>query len=444
MAAGLRAGQAFAAAYTHAKRAAGVADFNDLIEWTRSLLQQPGMGDWVRYKLDRQVDHVLVDEAQDTNAAQWEIIRHLVEEYFSGSSEADDRTRTLFMVGDLKQAIYGFQGTDPKRFTEAREDFKRRAASMSAGDDLFSYRRSAREFRDLSIAASFRSAQPVLDVVDAVIDTVGPAAMALDDARPHVAHHEGRPGMVELWRAFAVEESPDDSDEGEERWISIRDRKYADALAERIRQMVDEAPMMPSTKRPLTPGDILVLVRSRGELASLIVARLFSAGVPVAGVDRLHLHEPIVVQDLLAAVKFAVQPNDDLSLACLLVSPLIGWDQDQLRALAYGRGEQLVARASPAGRRECSVRSRSCRARRPAAHCRLHDAVALPGNDPDRTNGRTAEVIFTAGARGARPHRRADEQRARVRAERDGVAGSFPVLVFARRPSTSSATPARP
>ena len=114
--------------------------------------------------------------------------------------------------------------------------------------------------------------------------------------------------------------------------------------------MVDEAPVLAVDQRPLTPGDILVLVRSRGELASLIVARLFSAGVPVAGVDRLHLHEPLAVQDLLAAVKFAVQPNDDLSLACLLVSPLIGWDQEQLRALAYGRQGQLVARASRSGR----------------------------------------------------------------------------------------------
>ena len=125
IAAGLRAGQAFARAYTQAKRAAGVADFNDLIDWTRGLLAQSGMGDWVRYKLDRQIDHVLVDEAQDTNAAQWEIIERVVDEYFSGSSEREQRTRTLFMVGDLKQAIYGFQGTDPARFNEAREKFKR-------------------------------------------------------------------------------------------------------------------------------------------------------------------------------------------------------------------------------------------------------------------------------------------------------------------------------
>jgi ATP-dependent helicase/nuclease subunit A len=285
---------------------------------------------------------VLVDEAQDTNAAQWEIIEHLVEEYFSGSSEAEQRVRTLFMVGDFKQAIYGFQGTDPTRFRETREMFKRRAAAMSTGDDLFSYRQGAREFRDLSIAASFRSAQPVLDVVDKVIETVGPAAMGLDEAPPHHrAFHQQRAGSVELWQPFAVPESPDDSDEGEERWISIRDRKYADALAERIRRMVAEAPMLASTGKPLTPGDILILVRSRGELASLIVARLFSAGVPVAGVDRLHLHEPLAVQDLLAAVKFAVQPNDDLNLACLLVSPLIGLDQEELRDLAYGRGGSL-------------------------------------------------------------------------------------------------------
>src|SRR4051794_30477720 len=342
IAAGLRAGQAFASAYTNAKRAAGVADFNDLIEWTRTLLAQPGMGEWVRYKLDRQVDHVLVDEAQDTNSAQWEIIERLVEEFFSGSSEAETRTRTLFMVGDLKQAIYGFQGTDPARFSEAREKFRQRAASMSTGDDLFSYQQSAQEFRDLSIAASFRSAQPVLDVVDAMIETVGPEALALrEPPPPHRAHHRDRPGSVELWQPFAVEESPDDSDEGEERWVSLRDRHYADVLAERIRLMVEDAPVLASTGRPLTPGDILVLVRSRGQLASLIVARLFSAGVPVAGVDRLHLHEPLAVQDLLAAVKFAVQPNDDLSLACLLVSPLIGWDQDQLRALAFGRKGSL-------------------------------------------------------------------------------------------------------
>jgi ATP-dependent helicase/nuclease subunit A len=174
-----------------------------------------------------------------------------------------------------------------------------------------------------------------------VIAQLGHGAMALSEPPPpHVAHHRDRAGQVELWQPFAPE-IEENGDEGEESWISLRARQYADALAERIRDLVEQAPFLPSTGRPLTPGDILVLVRSRSELASLIVARLFAAGVPVAGVDRLHLHEPLAVQDLLAAVKFAVQPNDDLSLACLLVSPLIGWDQEQLRALAYGRKGRL-------------------------------------------------------------------------------------------------------
>jgi ATP-dependent helicase/nuclease subunit A len=211
---------------------------------------------------------------------------------------------------------------------------------QEAEPELFRHR--AREFRDLSIAASFRSAQAVLDVVDAVIGTVGHQALALADPPPsHRAYHQERAGQVELWPPFAIEESPDESEEGEERWVALRDRQYADQLAERIGQMIEEAAVLPSTGRPLSPGDILVLVRSRGELASLIVARLFSAGIPVAGVDRLQLHEPLAVQDLLAAVKFAVQPNDDLSLACLLVSPLIGWDQDRLRDLAWQRKSSL-------------------------------------------------------------------------------------------------------
>jgi ATP-dependent helicase/nuclease subunit A len=388
IAAGLRAGQAFSSAYTHAKRAAGVADFNDLIDWTRALLGQAGMGEWVRYKLDRQVDHVLVDEAQDTNAAQWEIIERLVEEFFSGSTEAERRTRTLFMVGDFKQAIYGFQGSDPARFGEVRETFKKRAALMNTGDDLFSHQHRAQEFRDLSIAASFRSAQPVLDVVDAMIEEVGPEALALrEQPRPHRAHHEDRPGSVELWQPFAVEESPDDSDEGEERWVELRDRQYAEVLAQRVRLMIEDAPVLASSGRPLTPGDILVLVRSRGQLASLIVARLFSAGVPVAGVDRLHLHEPLAVQDLLATIKFAVQPNDDLSLAGLLVSPLVGWDQDQLRSLAYGRKSSLW--------RELRQRS----AEFPDAHGALAELLRLADFTPP---SKFLEVILSGPMQGRR------------------------------------------
>src|SRR5947209_6733122 len=335
MAAGLRAGQAFAEAYARAKHSAGVADFDDLIRWARRLLAQPGMGEWVRYKLDQRTDHILVDEAQDTNAAQWDIVRALAEEYFSGAPEAERRVRTLFMVGDFKQAIYGFQGTDPREFDKMRSEVRARSEMLRSGED------AALEFRDLSINASFRSAQAVLDTVDAVIEDLGFRVMGLPDfPPPHVAHHENRPGAVELWKPFSLEES-EDGEEAEEGWLDADARAYADLLAHQVRAWLDEAPVLDSTKRPLTAGDILILVRSRGELASLIVARLFAAGVPVAGIDRLFLSKPFAVRDLLAAVTFAVQPLDDLNLASLLVSPLIGWEQQQLFDLAFGRKGSL-------------------------------------------------------------------------------------------------------
>jgi len=337
MAAGLRAGQAFAIAYARAKRSAGVADFNDLIDWTRNLLAQPGMGDWVRYKLDRRTDHILVDESQDTNAAQWDIIQALAGEYFAGSGAAGERHRTIFMVGDFKQAIFRFQGTDPEEFRLARnwvrDNHKVLVQSVQDTEDSA----TIAKFHEVSIDASFRSAQAILDVVDSVIEEVGYPNMGLPEPpNPHRAFFE-RPGLVELWKPFAVEEDDEDTGDGEESWLSEGTRRFAGHLAAQIRRWLDEGTKIPSTGQRLSPGDILVLVRSRGELASLIVARLFEEGVPVAGIDRLHLQKPLAVRDLLAALAFAAQPLDDLNLANLLVSPLMGWDQDQLRELAFGR-----------------------------------------------------------------------------------------------------------
>jgi ATP-dependent helicase/nuclease subunit A len=344
MAAGLRAGQAFAEAYTRAKRSAGLADFDDLISWTRALLAKPGMGDWVRYKLDRDIDHLLVDEAQDTNPGQWEIVEALAAEFFTGANEAERRHRTMFMVGDFKQAIYRFQGADPREFDRVRRHFREASEELRQaeieGDEP---ELRALEFRDLSIEASFRSAPAILDAVDAVVEEIGFAAMGLPDRpKPHRAHHSDRAGSVELLAPFVVETSEED-DEGEEGWIGHKERLYADRLAGEVKSWLEAAPVLATTRRQLTPGDILILVRSRGELAALIVARLFAQGIPVAGIDRLHLSKPFAVRDLLAAVAFAVQPLDDLNLANLLVSPLIGWSQEQLLDLAYDRKGPLWA-----------------------------------------------------------------------------------------------------
>src|SRR4029453_5716672 len=262
------------------------------------------------------------------------------DEFFSGNPEAEDRWRTLFMVGDYKQAIFSFQGTDPKEFERFKVTVARRAGELVAAADEAEV--SAREFRDLSIDASFRSSPPVLQLVDALIGDIGHPAMGLSaPPNPHRAYHADRPGRVELWPAYDPAVEYDETEEGEEDWIDQPTRLYADAIARQVQRWLADAPVLSTTGRPLAPGDIMILLRSRTELASLIVARLYAQRVPVAGIDRLHLHKPLAVKALLAAVGFAGQPLDDLNLANLLVSPLIGWSQDQLYGLAQGRNGRL-------------------------------------------------------------------------------------------------------
>lgn len=328
LAAGLRAGQSFALAYAAAKRANGVVDFDDLIRSAERLLLTPGIGEWVRYKLDQRTDHILVDEAQDTNERQWNIVRALAFEYFTGAG-ARDAHRTIFTVGDYKQAIFGFQGTNPRSFETARAWFSREASNVE------------RTFLDLSMDRSFRSAPPILALVDRVIADLGHEALGLvRRPNPHQSHHEARAGSVTLWQPF-TQDSGAQEEAGEEGWLNEATRRYAIRLARQIRSWIDNPFALACRDRPLRPEDILILVRRRSALAPLIVARLHAEKVPVAGVDRLLLSAPLAVQDLLAAARFAVQPLDDLNLASLLVSPLFGWSQDDLFALAHGRNGPL-------------------------------------------------------------------------------------------------------
>jgi ATP-dependent helicase/nuclease subunit A len=324
LAAGLRAGQSFALAYGAAKRAAGAVDFDDLIREAERLLLTPGMGEWVRYKLDQRTDHILVDEAQDTNESQWNIVRALAGEYFAGEG-ASQRRRTIFTVGDYKQAIFGFQGTDPASFDVARAWFAREAAAID------------RDFLDLSMDKSFRASPPILAVVDRLVGDLGHEAFGLPRRpNPHESSHQGRSGSVTLWLPF-TEEMGADEEAGEEGWISDATRRYAARLARQVKHMLDFPFHLESRGRALRPEDILILVRRRGALAALLVARLHAESVPVAGVDRLLLSAPLAVQDLLAAARFAAQPLDDLNLASLLVSPLFGWSQEALFDAAFRR-----------------------------------------------------------------------------------------------------------
>ena len=330
----LTVGRRFALAWDEAKAREGLVDFDDLIRRAAALLASPGLGEWIRYKLDRQIDHVLVDEAQDTNKAQWDIIKALTDDFFSGEGQRDGKLRTVFVVGDYKQAIFRFQGTSPENFSAAKAEFARAIEAWAAGANALRLPREARPLQDLGLERSYRTAKPVLEFVDRAIAAVGPENFGLDKA-PDEHVGDDRPGLVTLWNPVTARPDDEEDEDGPETWLSAPERRMADRIAAQIRALVGRFPLAKGEARLAGPGDIMVLVRKRRELAGLIVARLHAAGIPVAGVDRLRLGAPLAVKDLMAALRFAAQPLDDLSLASLLVSPLVGWSQEELLAHGY-------------------------------------------------------------------------------------------------------------
>ena len=325
----LRVAARLGAAYAEHKHRAGVIDYDDMIARAAALLTgEAGAAAWVRFKLDRRIDHLLVDEAQDTNAAQWDIVGALTDEFFAGVG-ARDVPRTLFVVGDFKQAIFSFQGSEPTIFRDKQETFRGLARDAQL------------EWRDPELTRSFRSVPAILEVVNAVVDDLGHAAFgAREPIPPHIAHRADLIGRATLWRPLvAAADEADDDDGGDAPWLPPVQRRMAHKLARQIAAWLDPATALdlPARGRACRPEDILVLVRSRGEFVGPLVAALHDLRVPVAGVDRLRLTAPLAVQDCLALIRFALQPDDDLTCAALLTSPFIGLDDDALFALAHGR-----------------------------------------------------------------------------------------------------------
>lgn len=332
-------GGAFARRWAEAKAREGLLDFPDLIRKAARLLRNEDASAWIRYKLDRQFDHILIDEAQDTNAAQWDIVLALIDDFFSGEGARGDRVRTIFTVGDYKQAIFGFQGTSPENFARARRIVEARIEAARDGIAAGRVNRRSPNWRALELDQSFRTAQPVLDFVNAAIEGLGHEAFGLDTPpRPHIGYPG--PGLVALWNPVTPgagaqdDDAPAEEEAEAQDWLPHEDTLLAGNIAEQIERWVTDVEPFTLAKggklRRAGPGDIMVLVRRRKELAAQIVAKLQARRVPVAGVDRLRLGAPLAVKDVLAALRFAAQPLDDLALANLLASPLVGWTQDDL------------------------------------------------------------------------------------------------------------------
>ncbi len=335
--------------YRRLKHNRSLLDYDDLILGVERLLINPGAA-WVHYKLDRGIDHILVDEAQDTNPDQWQVVAQLASEFFVGDG-AQPATRTLFAVGDPKQSIYSFQGADPQGFIDNRGKF--RAAAQGSGQ----------EWRDVPLNVSFRSAAPVLRLVDAVFDC--PQRLGVGDTQVvHTAHRRKAAGRVEVWPLLP----PADVDAIGDLWElpraydSVLDAEdtLAHALAERIRDLIASGETLDATEgRPIRAGDIMVLVRRRRRFGRTLVQALKRLGVPVAGVDRMALARQLAVQDLVAFGQFLLLPDDDLTLAAVLKGPFFQWSETRLFDLAHGRdgtlwqalqGSEAAANRADAGR----------------------------------------------------------------------------------------------
>ena len=324
-------GRAFVPAYEERKLARGLLDFDDLILRTRRLLSESSVAQWVLYRLDGGIDHVLVDEAQDTSPAQWDVIEALAREFTAGEG-ARDGARTLFVVGDKKQSIYSFQGADAEAFDAMRDHF---AEALN---------RTGERLEVMPLEYSFRSAEAILRLVDRTF--TGPLAEGLEREVFHRAFKRDMPGRVDLWPV--VEKTKED--EEDRPWhapvdtvgAKHHDVVLAERIAGEIHRMIREETLPEKAdgryrRRPITAGDFLILVQRRSGLFAEIIRACKAAGLQVAGADRLKVGAELAVRDLAALLSFLALPEDDLSLAAALKSPLFGWSEQQLFTLAHHR-----------------------------------------------------------------------------------------------------------
>ena len=316
--------------YATEKRARSALDYDDLIVETHRLLRRSGAA-WVMYKLDEGIDHILIDEAQDTSALQWDIIQSLTEEFFAGEGIERPMPRTLFAVGDEKQSIFSFQGADPVQFDIRRRFFAGRAEAAGC------------EFSYEYLRTSRRSAPEILKFVDRTFaDPAARDGLTSDNQEiEHEALRTEATGRVEFWPALKPSDAPD-ADPWDLRPVDLERSdspivRLAEQIADKIKDWLARRVALPGRKEAIKPGDIMILLPRREPFAGEIIRKLKDRGVPVAGADRIKLTEQIAVMDLIALGRFALLPEDDLNLAALLRSPLIGLGEDDLFALCHRR-----------------------------------------------------------------------------------------------------------
>jgi ATP-dependent helicase/nuclease subunit A len=327
---------AAAANYRREKQERGLLDYDDLIDKTLAMLDRVTLG-WVHYKLDRGVDHVLIDEAQDTSPRQWDIVAHIISEFTAGEGAREGLNRTVFAVGDEKQSIFSFQGAAPHEFDQRRRELQRKFTAAGL------------KFDPVSFTYSFRSGAAILHSVDHVFrkQEIYKSIHAVEIGHPlHNALADAGPSLIELWDLAEADDRQDI-----EGWrapfdgvsVTSPEVKLARRIQAEIKRLVESGTLTGHTgeRRPLRYGDMLILVRRRGNAFDAVIQALKHGNIPVAGADRLKLTEHIAIIDLMNLADALLLPQDDLALAVALKSPLFGLDDDDLFALAWDRKGSL-------------------------------------------------------------------------------------------------------
>ncbi|MDF3810462.1 double-strand break repair helicase AddA [Rhodopseudomonas sp. BAL398] len=387
---------AVAANIRREKAERGLLDYDDLIDKTLEMLDRVSSA-WVHFKLDRGVDHLLIDEAQDTSPRQWDIVGHLISEFTTGAGARDGLRRTVFAVGDEKQSIFSFQGAVPREFAERREQWRRR------------FKDAELKFDAVNFNYSFRSGAAILQSVDWVFrDPAIYRSIHADSAYPvHQSLADAGPSLIDLWPLEVPDErqniegwrAPFDAVSETSPEVRLAQRVQAE-IATLIAQRTTTGPA--GDRRALRYGDMLVLVRRRGKAFDAIIQALKRGGIPVAGADRLKLTEHIAIIDLLHLADALLLPQDDHALAVALKSPLFGLDDDDLFRLAWRRKgalrDALAAQASTDAKFETALRQLiACEARANAETPFAFYAWLLGGQGDGEGDGGRAKMLRRLG-----------------------------------------------
>ncbi|WP_265025541.1 UvrD-helicase domain-containing protein [Wolbachia endosymbiont (group A) of Bibio marci] len=311
--------------YSSEKSKNALLDYNDIIDLATNLLSNPNYKDWILFNLDQKIDHILVDEAQDNSISQWKIITNLCDEFFAGN----DEKRTLFVVGDVKQSIYRFQGANPHLFNYMQQYFHTKTGWISC-----------------QLEKSFRSTPEILTLVDRLFNNFRAEISFNDNEIKHVPHRENDQGYIEIWPALPRRKEKEQQAlqipltcrEG----YTIADRLLAQTIANRIHNWLNEGRILVAKDRHIEPRDIMILVRQRNVLVDYIISELKKANVPVIGRDYFRIMDYIAVQDLIALAEFLLLQANDLALANALKSPLFNFTEDDLFNIAYDRKEHSL------------------------------------------------------------------------------------------------------